>query len=230
MWVCTLRSSGSAARIAASRRSTASCAAVSDSSLRQLDVQRQLVAVVDRQPTHVVDLAYLGHGQGCRRGALAQVALGLRRLDVDDHVGVLERLLDALLDRVGDRVRLRHTAVSGDGDHEVDEVAPGGVAHPQPPHLDWDRERRQRGPDALLGLVRRAVHQHVDRLAREPQGGHDHQHGDEQRGERVRIRIAERHEHKTDQHGQRTGKVRAEVQRVSRQRGRRVALRGPVAQ
>ena len=108
-----------------------------------------------------MDLAHLGHGR--RRGgrALAQAALGRDRLDVDDDVGVAERLADEVLDRVGGRVRLADALVGRDADDEVGEVAARGVADADAAQLERLAQAGERGADRALGVGRRAVHQHL---------------------------------------------------------------------
>ena len=111
MCVCTLRSSGTASRDRASSRSTTSCASLERQLARQLHVQRQLVARRELHHAHVVDLAHVRHAERGGGGALAQVALGVARLHVDDHVGAAAAPLDRVLDVVGDRVRLGDAGV-----------------------------------------------------------------------------------------------------------------------
>jgi hypothetical protein len=94
---------------------------------------------------------------------------------------------------------------------------------------DLDRQRGQRVADRRGGLPRSAVHQHVDRPPRQPHRGDHHEHGDEQRGNRVAARVAGPHDDQADEHGDRSGQVRREVQRVGGQRGRLVAPRRPRA-
>ncbi len=79
----------------------------------QLGVQGELVAAGRVDDADVVDLAHVGHGQRRGRRALAQAALGRARLDVDDHVGVAERVADRRLDVVGGAVGLADAGVGG---------------------------------------------------------------------------------------------------------------------
>ena len=94
------------------------------------------------------------------------------------------------LDRVGQRVALADRGVRAHADHDVDEVGAGRLAHAQALDLDArlvarDRVARRRGR-----RLRGAVHQHVDVAAREPGGGDDHEHGDDERRDRVALRVA----------------------------------------
>ena len=76
--------------------------------------------------------------------ALAHGADRLLRLDVDDDVCLRQRVLHGALDVVSGSVALAHRGVGGDADHDVREVAPAGLAHPQPPQLDRRLDRRDR--------------------------------------------------------------------------------------
>ena len=86
-----------------------------------------------------------------------------------DDVGAAERALHHVLDAVGDGMGLPHARVERHSNHEVDEVAPARLAHAHAAHLHVLLGLRERGADALVGLGHGPVHQHVDRLLREPQ-------------------------------------------------------------
>ena len=136
MCVWTCRTSGTAARIGCSSRSTVACASPSGRLARQLDVQRELVAAVEVHHAHVVDLAHAGHVQRRRRRALAQVALRLGGLDVDDDVGAGQLGAHRVLDGVGDACAWTSPASGASADDEVDEVRAGRVAHAHAAGLD----------------------------------------------------------------------------------------------
>ena len=173
-------------------RSRRACASSSESSPGQLQVQRDLGAPVDVEDADVVDLAHARHAHRRGVGELARDGVLLGGLDVDDDVGLRQRALDRLLDRVGGRVPLPDRCVGRDRDHDVGEVAPRRRAHPQPAQADGGSIARDRPARRLLGVRRRAVHQHVDVPPHQPQGGAQHERRDEQRGDRVARRPARR--------------------------------------
>jgi hypothetical protein len=110
-----------------------------------------------------------------------------------------------------------------DADHDVGEVPTRGLAEPKPPKLDRGIDAGDRLPSRRVGFVRRPVHQHVGVRADQPRRRHQHQHGDEQRGERVRARVAGRHETEAEEHRERARKIAREVQCVRLERRAAVA-------
>ena len=169
-----------------------------------------------------MDLAHARHPLRRRERALAQRRLVLLRLDVDDDVAVGQRAVDRVLDRVGRRVALADRGAGRHADHDVCELLPGRLPHPQAPQLDSGQrsDRRQRG---LLRVGRHAVHQHVDVDAHQPPGREEHEPGHEQRGHRVGPVVARPRGDEAEQHGRRAGEVAREVECVRLQR------RAPVA-
>ena len=100
---------------------------------------------------------------------------------------------DRLLDRVGRGVALPDRGARRDGDHDVGEVAARRRADPQPPQLVTGGSiAGDRLPRRLLGVRRRAVHQHVDVAPHQPDGRAEHERRDEQRRDRVAGRPAGR--------------------------------------
>ena len=73
---------------------------------RQFQVQGDLDTVVELEHRQVVHLAHARHRRRGGPHALAQYALFLAGLDVDDRVGPGEDPLERLLHTVGDRVTL----------------------------------------------------------------------------------------------------------------------------
>jgi hypothetical protein len=112
---------------------------------------------------------------------------------------------------------------------EVHEIAPAGVAHPHAAQLDLVFGLRQRGPDPVVGVGDRAVHQHVDGGLRKAERRENHERGDEERGDSVGARVARANEQETHEHCDRAGEVGREVESVCRKRGGPVAARGPEA-
>ena len=112
----------------------------------QLDVERELLAPVDLDEGHVVDLAHGGNGGRGGVDALAQVAL-VAGLDVHDDVASGKRPLDRRLDRVRRRVPLPDPGRGRDADHDVGELPAARLPHPQPAQLDVGRAPRS--PRAL---------------------------------------------------------------------------------
>ena len=155
---------------------------------------------------------------------LADLGLARRlRLDVDDDVRLGERPPDRILDGVCGGVPLRDSRAGRDADDDVDEVPPGRLAEPQavkpnPRHVHANRPARR-----LRRVGRSAIHEHVDVAADEPAGRRHHEDGDEQRGDGVTLRPAERGRRQPAEDGERPGEVAAEVERVREQRRARVA-------
>ena len=224
MWLSTRAALGTASRIAASTSSAIAWAASSVSAAGDLEVEAELGALPHPQRGHVVDLAHLGHAERRRRRLLAQRAEEIAlRLDVHDDVAAGQLPLDRLLDRARDRVAVRDPGVGGHADHDVGEVVPAGLADAQPVQRRADVERLDRTPGAVLGVARRRVHQHGDVVAHQPPGGHEHERGDEQRGDRVGARVARADEQQADEHRRRADHVQREVHGVGTERGAPVA-------
>jgi hypothetical protein len=91
---------------------------------RQLEVEPDLDAAVDRHHPHVVHLAHPRDGQRRCVHPVAQRRFG-SRLDVDDHVAPRERLLHRPLDLVRCRMALTHGSTGWDADDDVGEVTAG---------------------------------------------------------------------------------------------------------
>ena len=191
---------------------------------RQLEVQRQLEAAGDVDERKVVDLAHARHRQRRRVRALADARV-LERLDVDDDVTAGQRALDRALDRVGDGVPLADGRDRGDADHHVGELASARLAHPQPSQLHCGGDLHDRRERRGLGGVRGAVHEHVDVVLDQAPRCGEHHRGDEERSDRVAVRIPGACEEQADEHGERPGQVAAEVKRVRGERGTVVSPR-----
>ena len=189
-------------------------------------MQRELRPAVDVDEREVVHLADARHGE--RRGvrALAHRRV-LDRLDVHDDVRVRQRALDRGLDGVRGGVALADGRARGDADHDVGELAAARLAHAEPAHLDRRAQLADRRERGRLGLRGRAIHQHVDVRLDQPRGGEQHEHADEERGDRVAVLVAVVREDEPDEHRERAEQVAAEVQRVRRERRALVAPRGP---
>ena len=164
----------------------------------------------------------LTHARDRRRrgvGALARVA-PVGGLDVHDDVAARQRPLDRLLDRVGDRVRPRRPGEVGETPITTSaNCRPGRLPHPQPAELDARAERCDRHAGGLLGIGGSAVHQDVDVPAHQPCRRDQDEHGDEERGERVAVRMTCPHEQQPDEDRDRPGQVAREVERVRGERG-----------
>ena len=193
----------------------------------ELEVERDLGRVADPHDAQVVDLAHAR--DPLRRGErpLAQGRLVLLRLDVDDDVAVGQRPVHRVLDRVGRGVALADRRARRDGDHDVRELLPRGLAHPQAPQLD-PGQRPDRGQRRLLRVGRDPVHQDVDVDAHQPSRGEQHEPGHEQRRRRVGPVVALARGDEAEQHGRRAGEVAREVERVRLQRRAPVAAAGAV--
>ena len=86
-------------------------------------------------------LAHARHAERGRERALAHGRRALERLDVDDDVGLGQRMLHRVLDRVRRRVALADGGVRLDADDDVGEVAARRLTHAQPAQLDGGRDR-----------------------------------------------------------------------------------------
>ena len=100
--------------------------------------------------------------------------------------------LDGRLDRVGGCMALADRRARRDADHDVGELAAAGLAHPQPPQLDRRPQRVDRSERGRFGLGGRTVHQHVDVDLDQPRRGREHEHADEERRDRVAVRVTRR--------------------------------------
>ena len=193
----------------------------------QLQVERDLRAVADLEHDDVVDLADA-------RDAAARPRARARAAPRPPPRGSTwtttsapgHRALDRLLDRVGGGVALLDRRPRRDADDDVGEMAPGGAAHAEPPELDRRLERLDRRgappPPAPAG-ARSMSTSTFWRI--EPRGRREHEHGDEERRERVALRVPGPRGEEADEHGDRAGEVAAEVERVRAERRARVASR-----
>src|SRR5204862_7733285 len=84
----------------------------------------------------VVDLAHARHALGRGERPLAQSRLVVLRLDVDDDVALRQGTLNRGLDRISRSVTLADHRSGRHADHDVREVAAGGLAPSQPAELD----------------------------------------------------------------------------------------------
>jgi hypothetical protein len=109
---------------------------------------------------------------------------------------------DEVLDGVRRRVRLAHALVGRHADHEIGEVVAGGMADAHAAQLHRLAQGGEGRADPALRVARRPVHQHLDRLPRQAQRQPDHEHGDEQRGDRVGARCPGRDEDRAREHGE----------------------------
>ena len=192
----------------------------------ELQVERQLGAAVGAQHGQVVDLPHLGHAQGGGEGPFTERALVALRLDVDDDVALRQRLVDGGLDGVRRRVTLPDGGARRNADHDVGELAPRRLPHPQAPQLDPGLQTRDRGARSLLRLGRSAVHEHVDVVPHQARGGPEHEHGDEQRRRRVGVMPARADAEQADQHRDRSRQIAREMRRVGAECGAVVAAGG----
>ena len=225
--VCTESTSGTDSTIARSTSVATSWASSSGSSPGSLRCSETSVEPPTRSDAQVVDLAHAR--DPLRRGQrpLAQGGLVLLRLDVDDDVAVGQRPVHRVLDRVRRGVALADRRARRDGDHDVRELLPRGLAHPQAPQLD-PGQRPDRGQRRLLRVGRDPVHQDVDVDAHQPSRGEQHEPGHEQRRRRVGPVVALARGDEAEQHGRRAGEVAREVERVRLQRRALVAAAGAV--
>ena len=73
---------------------------------------------------------------------------------------------------------------------------------------------------------RRLIHEHVDVAAEQAHGSRDDESRDEERGDRVAFGKAERRRREAGEHGERSGEIAPEVERVREQRVAAVATCG----
>jgi hypothetical protein len=144
---------------------------------------------------------------------------------VDDDVRVGQRVLDGLLHRIGGRMALADRGPRRDADHDVGEVAAGGLAEPQAPQLDRRVHACDRPARGLLRLVRRPVHEDVHVRPDQPCGRQQHEDGDEEGRERVGAGVAGGDECQPEQNRERPGEITREVERVRLERGALVPAR-----
>ncbi len=107
----------------------------------ELEVQGEADVAVVLVDGDVVGFADQRLGQRDRQCAVAEVQPVAPRFEVDDDVGVGQRVADGGLDRVGGAVALDDGLARRDGHDGVGEVVAAGLAQPQPPQVD----RRRRG-------------------------------------------------------------------------------------
>ena len=162
-------------------------------------MERDLRPPADLDHVHVVDLADARNLE--RRGlhplAQGRLRAGLR-LDVDDDVGLGKRAAHGVLDLVGRGMALCDGGSRRDADHDVDEVPARRLPESQPAQADardvaLDRLARGRGR-----LRRGQVHQHVDVAAHQARRCDEHDHGDDERRDRVGVRISGTREREPD--------------------------------
>ncbi len=188
--------------------------------LRQAHVQRHGAAGGVLEHRDVVGLHHAGDAQRRGRDALVGALLGQgRRLDVHLHLRPPERVAHGLLDPVRRVVHLLEPVEPGDADDDVGEALSARLADAHRAHVD----DAVHPPHDLLddaGLAqRRPVHQHADVAGRQPDGGDQHDRGDEDPGDRVAAGEARRGQAEADEDRQRADEVAAEVPRVRDQRG-----------
>ena len=131
----------------------------------KLEVQRDLGARIGRDDADVVHLAHATHAERSCVRALAHLRAIAERLDVHDDVRLGQRRLHCPLDRVRSCVPLSDSGIDGDADHDVGEVAAGGLAHAQAPELDRRADVLDREACRLLRIGGHAVHQARRRCA-----------------------------------------------------------------
>ena len=190
-------------------------------------MQRELVAPVDVDEAHVVDLTHARDGSRCGVGALARVA-PVARLDVHDDVA--SRAAPA---GPPPRPRRQPRAPSPTGDVGETPITTSANCRPAACRIRSRRsstrgaERSDRRARRLLGIGRSAIHQDVDVPAHQPRRSDQHEHGDEERRERVAVRMACPHEQQPEEDRHRSGQVAREVERVRGERRAPGALRHP---
>ena len=112
-----------------------------------------------------------------------------------------------------------------DGNHDVGELTATGLPHAQAAQLDRRLQRLDRRQGGRLRLGRRAIHQHVDIDLDQTCRREQHEHADEERGDRVAVRMAAACEEQPDEHGERAGEVAPEMQGVRSERSTPVPTR-----
>ena len=137
------RPPGTACRSPARPAVATACASSSVRSPGSLRWSETSSAVADERRRRCASRARAGR-PAPRRARARAARPRPRGLDVDDDVAPRQRALDRLLDRVGRRMPLADAGVRRDADDDVREVAPGRLAHPQPPQLDRRIQRRDR--------------------------------------------------------------------------------------
>ena len=193
----------------------------------ELEVKRYLDAVAHLEHGDVVDLAHARRAQRGRERPLPQRRLVDARLDVNDHVGPWQRVLDGVLDRIGDRVPLADGGGRGDTDDHVREVATGSVAHSNATELDTGAELLDRVAHRVFGPGRSTIHQHVHVAPHEPGRGDEDDRRDEERRGGVGLGVARPRGEQSEENGDRAGQIRAEMERPCREGGAQIAAGGP---
>ena len=189
-------------------------------------MERDLHAPVDLEDAEVVDLTHLRNAECGREHPLADLRVRAPRLDVHDDVGIGKAFAHRFLDPVRRSVALPHRGARSDPDDDVREVPTARLAHAEPPELHRWVERVDRRAGGVLRVGRRPVHEHVDVAAEQAHGGRDDESRDEQRSDRVALGKAERGRREPGEHGERSGEVAPEVERVREQRVAAVATSG----
>ena len=141
------------------------------------------------------------------------------RLDVDDDVALRAAPRWTAASTASATACPWPTAAPGaTANHDVGKVAPGRVAHPQPADVDRRLDPRDRLARRLGGLRGSVVHEHVDVPPDQPHRREEDEARDEQRRQRVAVRIAGGRRRETGEDRGRAEQVAAEVERVRLQR------------
>ncbi len=222
--VCTPAISGTAARIAVSSCSAIACASSSGSSPGSLTWSESSVLPSTSTSARLCTSRTLRQRRAQRRERAHAGRVSSQRLDVDDDVGF-------------GSARSTASSTASAAAWPWPTAAPGETpittsANWRPPAWRM-RSRRSstagRSPRSHRArpprLRRRAIHQHVDVHLDQPRGREQHEHADEERRDRVAVRVPAAREEQPDEHGERAGEVAREVERVRRERGAAVAPR-----
>jgi class 3 adenylate cyclase/tetratricopeptide (TPR) repeat protein len=184
---------------------------------RQLEMERDLDAAAHVQHGEVMDLAHVRHPERGSEHALPKALLGPSRLDVDNDVGVGERSAKRILDAIRRCVALAHRSPRSDPDDDIGEVGSTGATDAKPPEFDRWLQSCDCAPRCPLRVRRRLIHEHVDVLAQQPARGCDDEGRDEESGDRVTLREAERGSGQARQDGERSHEIASEMERACEQ-------------
>ena len=164
---------GTAPRIARSTSSASSCASSSVRSPGSLRWSDSAVRPAERDDAEVVDLPHARHAQRRRVSALAQsrlVARPARRARRRRCRAAPRSSSASTRSAIG--MALADGRPRRHGDDDVGERPPGGLPQAQPRQLDRRIDPRDRRARGLLGVRRRAVHEHVHVAADQPRRRH----------------------------------------------------------